>query len=45
MSTTTSETNYVRIVNKSRHPFPEYATAHSVGMDNRKRSPTFVVCR
>ena len=25
----------VRVVNKSRHPLPEYATAHSAGMDLR----------
>jgi len=29
------ETTSIRIVNKSRHPLPEYATAHSAGMDLR----------
>ncbi|MBK9765101.1 MAG: dUTP diphosphatase [Flavobacteriales bacterium] len=35
MSTTISETKTIRIVNKSRHPLPEYATTHSAGMDLR----------
>ena len=35
MSTLTSAALPVRITNKSHHPLPSYATAHSAGMDLR----------
>jgi dUTP pyrophosphatase len=35
MTATTIEGTTIRIVNKSKHPLPSYATAHSAGMDLR----------
>lgn len=35
MIATKIESGTVRIVNKSKHPLPEYATTHSAGMDLR----------
>jgi dUTP pyrophosphatase len=35
MNVTTTEVTTLRIVNKSKHPLPTYATAHSAGMDLR----------
>jgi len=35
MTATTIEGTTIRIVNKSHHPLPSYATAHSAGMDLR----------
>lgn len=35
MTATTIEGMTIRIVNKSHHPLPSYATAHSAGMDLR----------
>ena len=35
MMSSSSEDLAVRIVNKSHHPLPSYATAHSAGMDLR----------
>ena len=37
---TTTEMTTIRIVNKSKHPLPEYATAHSAGMDLRANLDT-----
>lgn len=33
----------VRVVNKSRHPLPEYATDHSAGMDLRANLETTII--
>jgi len=35
MTATTQDQTEVRITNRSRHPLPSYATAHSAGMDLR----------
>jgi len=35
MTATTIEGTTIRIVNKSKHPLPSYATTHSAGMDLR----------
>lgn len=35
MSTLVTTVSPLRIINKSRHPLPQYATAHSAGMDLR----------
>ena len=35
MSNTTTASAEVRIVNKGKHPLPQYATAHSAGLDLR----------
>lgn len=35
MSTLTVARIFVRLVNKSKHPLPDYATEHSAGMDLR----------
>lgn len=35
MNATTTEATTVRIVNRSKHAVPEYATAHSAGLDLR----------
>ncbi|MCB0769061.1 MAG: dUTP diphosphatase [Flavobacteriales bacterium] len=35
MSTKTADALPIRLINKSRHPLPEYATEHSAGMDLR----------
>ncbi|HMQ75092.1 MAG TPA: dUTP diphosphatase [Flavobacteriales bacterium] len=35
MSNTTAAATEVRIINKGRHPLPQYATPHSAGLDLR----------
>lgn len=40
MMSSSSEDLAVRIVNKSHHPLPSYATAHSAGMDLRANLDT-----
>ena len=43
MTSHTTTIDAIRIVNKSHHPLPSYATAHSAGMDLRANMDTSVI--
>ena len=43
MNDVSTDLTTIRIVNKSKHPLPQYATEHSAGMDLRANLDASVI--